>query len=146
MCIIVDTDKIGLLLKEPPSDDTYPILRWLEKGHGTIVYSTGGVFSEELTKRARRRFREWSWAGWATAISLERFRDDEEDLRGGDALKSGDAHILALARASGARLLYSGDADLIDDFKNKRLIDRPRGRIYSRAANADLLTTSACHR
>lgn len=146
MCIIVDTNRIGLLLKEPPGDDTYPIFRWLQKGHGTIVYSTGGVFSEELTKRARRRFREWSRAGWATAISVERFREDEEALRGGDVMKSGDAHILALARASGARLLYSGDADLIDDFKNKRLVDRPRGRIYSRAANADLLTRSACCR
>ena len=32
----------------------------------------------------------------------------------------------------------------MDDFKNKELIDRPRGKVYSRAANADLLARAAC--
>lgn len=144
MCIIVDTDRIDLLLKEPPGDDTRPILRWLWRGHGSIVYSTGGGFSTEVQKRAKARFREWARAGWARVVPAETFEEDELALRADPLLKSEDAHVLALARASGARLLYTGDGNLMDDFRNKRLIDRPRGRIYSRASNADLLTASAC--
>ena len=37
----------------------------------------------------------------------------------------------ALAKISGARLLYSNDKDLHQDFKDKNLIDNPRGRVYS---------------
>ena len=44
---------------------------------------------------------------------------------------SNDPHVLALAIVSGARLLYSNDADLQQDFKDKRLIDKPRGKVYS---------------
>lgn len=44
---------------------------------------------------------------------------------------SNDAHVVALAQISGARLLYSNDGDLHKDFGNKTFIDQPRGRIYS---------------
>ena len=39
---------------------------------------------------------------------------------------------------------YTGDANLIADFEDKKLIDRPRGKVYSTAANAGLLTKAAC--
>ena len=42
------------------------------------------------------------------------------------------------------RLLYTADKDLIADFKDKRFIDNPRGRVYSSAANASLLARSVC--
>ena len=47
------------------------------------------------------------------------------------SFKSDDHHVIALAQLSGARLLYSNDSALHDDFGNKSLIDQPRGRIYS---------------
>ena len=52
-------------------------------------------------------------------------------LRRDGAYVSNDAHVIALAQVSGARLLYSNDSDLQDDFKDKSLIDSPRGRIYT---------------
>ena len=39
--------------------------------------------------------------------------------------------MLALARATSVRLLYTDDRDLIADFKNKKFIDPPRGKVYS---------------
>lgn len=39
---------------------------------------------------------------------------------------------------------HTGDNDLIADFKNKQFIGKPRGKVYSGSANADLLTRSAC--
>ena len=49
-----------------------------------------------------------------------------------------------LARKTGVRLLYTGDRDLIEDFKDKQFIDRPRGKVYTRAENARLLAATAC--
>ena len=48
---------------------------------------------------------------------------------------SNDTHILALARVSGARLLFSNDSDLRDDFKDNRIISRPPGLIYHSLGN-----------
>ena len=44
--------------------------------------------------------------------------------------RSNDAHVLALA-ASGARLLYTNDNLLMDDFRNPNIVPGPRGRIYT---------------
>ena len=50
---------------------------------------------------------------------------------------SNDIHIIALAQISGARLLYSNDTALHDDFGNKDLIDKPRGKVYSTNQHKD---------
>ena len=39
---------------------------------------------------------------------------------------------------------HTSDRNLKDDFKRKDLIDRPRGSVYSGAANADLLAKARC--
>lgn len=51
-----------------------------------------------------------------------------------------DPHILALARLSGSRLLFTVDARsrLIDLFRDRHFLDPP-GKIYKTKANADLL-------
>lgn len=146
MCIIVDANKLGQFLAEPPSEDSEPMHRWLNRrqGRGRILYSTDGRFKEEIGGKARAKLADYARAGKAKLISAERFAADEQALRADANLHSNDAHVLALARASGARLLYTGDGNLMDDFKDRRFIDRPRGKVYSGAANANLLTNSAC--
>ena len=49
-------------------------------------------------------------------------------------LQSNDAHVIALAQLSGARLLYTNDGDLQKDFRNKNLVDNPEGKVYSTEA------------
>ncbi|MDE0306934.1 MAG: hypothetical protein OXI87_18940 [Albidovulum sp.] len=44
--------------------------------------------------------------------------------------ESNDQHVLALARISGARLLYTNDQKLMDDFKNTELVSTPKGKVY----------------
>lgn len=51
------------------------------------------------------------------------------------ALSSDDPHIIALARVGGARILYSEDRALHTDFKDLRLVPRPKGKIYHTAAS-----------
>jgi len=55
----------------------------------------------------------------------------EEELGREGRCRSNDMHLIALAQVSGARLLYSNDLALHEDFGNKLLIDRPRGKVYS---------------
>ena len=146
MCIIVDANKLGVFLAEPPHADAVPIRQWLDRpaGVGALVYSTGGKFADELGSKAKRKLADYRRAGRARLVAASRFAEDEAELKASGRLRSDDAHVLALARVSGARLLYTADQDLIEDFKDHHLIQRPRGKIYSGAANADLLTNNVC--
>ncbi len=54
--------------------------------------------------------------------------------------KSNDSHMLALARAGNVRLQCTEDADLIVDFRNKAIIDNPRGNIHSASRHNHLLS------
>ena len=146
MCIIVDANKLGEFLAEPPHGDAEPIRRWLHRrrGAGTLVYSTDGKFANELGNAAKRKLANYAQAGRARFVPASEFAEDEAWLKASGMLRSDDPHLLALARESGARLLYTGDQKLIADFKNPRLVQDPRGKVYSGAANADLLTASAC--
>ena len=81
-------------------------------------------------------------AGRAIEVKAERLHEEETALA--EQIVSDDPHVLALARVSGARLLYTNDANLMADFKNKRLIDDPRGSVYTRAANAHLFRRAVC--
>ena len=139
MCIIVDANRLGALAN-PDDADAKPVRAWLNRG-GRIVYSTNGAFAREVGRRALLTYVR---AGKATRVPAARFADDERSLRTDADLRSDDSHVLALARAARVRLLYTGDRNLMADFTNKKFIDRPRGKIYSSAANADLLTRSAC--
>ena len=142
MCIIVDANRMGAFLADPPEEDAAPVRRWIDTGRGRVVYSTAGKFAEEIRGHARHRLLRYSQAGRAKFVPEERFVDDQNALEG--RIRSDAPHVLALARVAGVRLLYTGDADLIADFKDKAILDRPRGRIYSGAANANLLTRLAC--
>ena len=142
MCIIVDANRMGAFLADPPEEDAAPVRRWIDTGGGRVVYSTGGKFAEEVRGHAKQRLLRYSQAGRAKFVPEHRFIDDQNTLQA--RIRSDDPHVLALARATGVRLLYTGDVDLIADFKDKAILDKPRGKIYSRAANANLLTKSAC--
>ena len=60
------------------------------------------------------------------------------DLRRRDVCNSNDQHVLALALVSGARLLYTNDAALIADFKNRQIVANPRGKVYTTAENSEV--------
>ena len=146
MCIIVDANKLSGFLAEPPHEDAAPIHQWLNRrvGAGTLVYSTEGKFACEVGDNAKRKLEDYYRAGRAQLVPASRFAQDEAELKASGELRSDDPHVLALARESGARLLYTGDNKLIADFGNRRIIQKPRGKVYSGAANADLLTNRVC--
>ena len=144
MCIIVDASCLGAFLSDPVNKDAAPIRNWLAKRGGRIIYSTGGAFEREVGHRQRGRLEVYVRAGQARLIPASQFAADEQVLRARTDRRSDDPHVLALARETGGRLLYTDDHNLILDFKNKKFIDQPRGKVYSSATNADLLTKATC--
>lgn len=143
MCIIIDTNKLHDFLTE--TKEAKPIRNWIITKGGKIVYSTYGTLGQELkSQKAEIRFQDMSRSGQATFIQNHKVEAEQDRLEKSGNCRSNDAHVLALAKASGARLLYTGDRDLIADFKDKKIINRPGGRIYSDARNKDLLTANVC--
>ena len=80
------------------------------------------------------------WLANAIPSGIARLYPDEPVDRLTDEMKdqceSDDPHVIALARLSGARLLYTRDNALKRDFQNKELLGGiVRGRIYTRDDN-----------
>ena len=143
MCIIIDTNQMPAFLKNPSSEDMEPIHTWLSKRGGSFVYTTYGKYGEEL-KTVKDMLSVYVRNGHAHLVDKRKIIPEENKLQTIKIHKSNDIHILALARASGARLLYTSDQNLIDDFKKKEIIDKPRGKIYSGSEHKRLLRADLC--
>ena len=136
MCAIVDANVAAEVFgknKPPAGKEFYD---WLNTGGGQLV--AGGKLLLELDKTTARE-----WVRQALLSGRTRREDDAliaekaGELADKELCKSDDSHVIALAQVSGARLLYSNDINLQSDFKNKTLIDNPRGRIYTTLVHTD---------
>lgn len=144
MCIIVDANVIGGMLGDPANVDAAPVRRWIESGRGRIVYSTEGRFGSEIVGKARAKLQQYYQAGKAIFVPHGDFREMEVRLLRDGGLRSNDFHVIALAQATHVRLLYTRDAELMKDFKNKMIINNPPGKVYSGRRNKHLLERSSC--
>ena len=144
MCAIVDASVVGEVFgsrskaSARTSSAGKKFLEWVNKGTGRLI--VGGELLKELHK-ASEDFRKW---GRQALLSGVMRRENEhkvtkrtEELQAERGYGSNDPHVLALAQVSGARLLYSNDGELQQDFKKKRLIDNPRGKVYSTREHRD---------
>jgi len=149
VCVIIDADVAALVFRDAPDPGFVPVLDWLSKPlrDGRLVY--GGRLTKQLFRVARAQLAilELDRAGRATRFPDSEVEAERRRVKGFRLCKSNDEHIIALAIVSGARTLCSRDTDLHEDFKNRALIDKPRGRVYRDASHAGLLThTASCRR
>jgi len=104
---------------------------WVVHRHGRLI--VGGKLEREL--RRNRDFRKWIQglllSGRAKQLNDSSVDDLTAKLVRDKACVSNDAHVIALAQLSGARLLYSNDITLNVDFENPDLIPPPSGYVYS---------------
>jgi hypothetical protein len=146
MCLITDV----MFLSSSTDDDKKPVFDWLmsDKISGRLV--VGGRLKSELSKfqKGGSLMRLLDRRGRLRKIEDEKVNIETQRLQKNNLCKSTDHHIIALARISGARLLCSKDKNLQIDFKNKHLINNPRGHVYKTAEHADLILkyghTRAC--
>ena len=103
---------------------------WINAGAGRLV--VGGKLIKELAStKAGEWVKQAILSKRVKILDKAKVNTSVNKLQDEGGFKSDDPHIVALAQVSGARLLYSNDKKLQQDFKNKKLIDQPRGKVYS---------------
>ena len=132
MCVIVDANVGHEVFGPSQSEAGEFLLSWLNRGGRPLV--VGGRLLIELGRNAAfvRWLRTAQRAGRARRISDQDVNSETVTLRSQDVCRSNDEHVLALARVSGARLLFTNDNALQDDFRDRQIIGgRTQGRIYT---------------
>ena len=130
MCAIVDASVASQVFSPDRPEAGARFFEWIDSGTGRLV--VGGKLLEELHKTpAHRWIPQAILSGMVTIIDEKKVNTRTIELQNQDSCKSNDPHVVALAQISGARLLYTNDPGLQEDFNNKTLIDSPRGKIYS---------------
>ena len=136
MCAIVAANVVGEVFGPKPPPAGKGFFDWLNTGGGRLV--VGGKLNKELFTSSSS-FRQWAksatLAGRVRVVNDSNVENRTLQLEKESEYRSNDPHVLALAQVSGSRLLYSNDKDLQDDFGDKRLIDNPRGKVYSTRIN-----------
>ena len=138
MCAIVDANVVAEVfgLSRPSAGEKF--FEWINSGKGRLV--VGGQLRRELYD-ASNNFKRWArealLSGIARDVNDVKVDKRTKQLVADGSCKSNDQHIIALAQLGGARLLYSNDKVLHQDFKNKNLIDLTRGKVYSTSEGKD---------
>ena len=129
MCAVLDASVCSMVFGgEDRPDAGRRFFEWVNSGKGRLVI--GGKLRDELYQSQKFK----NWAATAVQYGFLKECDDAEVKQCEDTitnLESNDSHIIALALVSHARLLCTGDRDLMKDFRNKGLISKPKGSIYS---------------
>ncbi len=132
MCAIVDTNVAHQVFRHDRRTQSGEIFfEWINRGRGRLV--VGGRLRRELAQSGPAT-RDWMLEAQLSGKMTE-LNDEEVDARAAELERQGrytsdDPHILALAQLGGARLLFSHDRRLQDDFKNGHLINNPLGDVY----------------
>ena len=143
MCAIVDANVSHEVFAEASQSEAGRYFYdWLIRSNGGILVVGGDVLRElEPSADFQRAFGERLQAGRARRISDAVVDTETEALRAQGICRSNDEHVLALARVSGARLLFTNDRALQDDFRDRRIIRGTRGRVYTTRERSDIRPT-----
>ncbi len=135
MCAVVDANVRDQVFGDAQAEAGNFFLDWLLKPNGGTL-ALGGKLRDELSDGGRNRnflrvYNQLRLGGRVKDIPDEQVDAETANLEARRICRSNDAHVLALARVSGARLLYTNDQSLQDDFNNPQIVSEPRGRVYT---------------
>ena len=143
MCAIIDNNVRHEAFGEPTVQTAAGkfFVEWVNSGKGQLV--VGGKLLEELSEywNFSRWFRRARRTGQVIRVSDDAVAAETTNLESRRICKSNDAHVLALARVSGARLLFTNDQALQEDFGNRAIIQEPRGRVYTTRLHQEVRRT-----
>ena len=130
MCLILDANVCADVLKKKPNSPYQKLIRAVFDNQVLLIH--GGQLTDEYRQAGVLDIiQTLAQSGRAIRVSDELIQAEIQRIRG--HCKSNDEHVIALARADRkrARVLCTNDQDLRTDFKNKTLINKPPGVIYS---------------
>ena len=137
MCVIIDANAAHQVFGDSKSEAGEFMLSRLSP---RIQLAVGGELLDELERIGG--FSRWLLTarrtGHARLIPDDDVNEETDRLRAQATCQSNDHHVLALANASGARLLFTNDSALQNDFRNRRIIGGTRGRIYTTGRNRNV--------
>ena len=140
MCAIIDNNVRDELVKQHPSPVGKHFRDVVSGSNRRLNLVVGGKLLGELSgsQRVKRWIIDGIRSGYVVRI------DDNKVDKATKAIASGcrsdDPHVIALAKVSGARLLFTRDHDLMADFGDKKLLGgRILGRIYTDASGRTTL-------
>ena len=137
MCAILDANVAGQVFGAGRPVAGAKFFEWIHSGRGHLV--VGGKLLRELDRN--HAFHDWCvqavLAGRMTRLSDEAVDGKATELAQENACRSDDEHVVAVAQLGGARLLFTNDGDLQADFKDRNLIDGPRGKVYTTRVRED---------
>lgn len=145
MCAIIDAANVGSELWNDSGNEAGQAFRKAVDDGRVPLVSGGSKLNDELaggSLRLRNWFAELRRSGKLTICDGASVDAREKALAARSSgtapvCKSNDHHVIALAQESGARLLYTNDRALQDDFGNSYLINAPRGKVYSTGVTSD---------
>ena len=113
MCIVIDTNVWPCVFRSDSArhTDYKPVLNWITKGPGFVVYG-GSKYQRELRNAPRYQavFLELRKKGRAKIINHTLVDEHQDDVeRVVNTPTCDDAHLIAIFRVSGCRLLCSND-------------------------------------
>ena len=130
MCVILDASVRDNVFGTERTSAGEQFFNWLETSRARLV--VGGELFTELAGSAN--FAKWAEIAIADGrvwrVARKEVEREMASLSSIQRCKSNDEHVIALARVSKARILYSDDGNLCNDFKNPALVPRPHGRLY----------------
>ena len=130
MCLIVDANLCSILFKKT-SDKSYQALRDAIFSNRISLLHGGKLTEEYIAAGVLDVIAKLSQSGRAFKVANDLIDQQLAAIEG--LCESNDSHVIALARVDrqSGRVLCTKDQVLQNDFKNKLLIDKPRGTIYS---------------
>ena len=129
MCVktIVDASAFRHLHDETPKSAGHQLRAWVERGSGLIVYSPSNTqYADELNKNNKvlDLMRDYNQRGLALDIGHEKVEAALQDIPSRPFRRSNDAHVLALAGATGATVLFACDDALQQDFADSSVLGK----------------------
>lgn len=118
----------------------YQFRRWIDRQGGIIVYSVSGKYGDELMTNVQVReiLRSYVDSGKAIDIDSSRIEGKLIGIPDHPVRRSDDPHILALALAGDATVLFSCDNKLRQDFANSSVIPNVGRRKRRSVPNLDI--------
>lgn len=132
MCAIVDANVRDEVFGDASSEPGKLFLNWLIRPNGGTL-ALGGKLRQELARLGNflKIYEQLRLNGRVLDVSDSLVDAAAETLEARQICRSNDAHVLALAQVSGARLLHTNDQDLQQDFNNPQIVNDPRGVVYT---------------
>ena len=133
MCVraILDASAFRHLCESSAHSAGHQLRRWIERGDGVVVYSSGHTqYACELNRYsvARELLHDYNQRGLAIDIEASLAQAALPRILDRAIRRSNDAHVLALAAVTDATVLFACDGKLREDFADSRILSTVGGQ------------------